>query len=135
MHWYHNLGTYIFLLWDLQGLEQALVSQFMYIYLLAMGFTNSRINSALFLKGSSLVDYTCLRRCLDEILIVGVETYLIDKLVIDLNLKFALKDQGTMHYFLGVEVSNASNAFHLSQSKSMNNLLEATGLMDRNEFL
>ncbi|KAK3021669.1 hypothetical protein RJ639_047503 [Escallonia herrerae] len=48
----------------------------------------------------------------------------------DLNHHFEMKDLGTLSYYLGLEVSTASDGYYLSQAKYASNLLSRAGLTD-----
>ncbi|KAK0607846.1 hypothetical protein LWI29_021486 [Acer saccharum] len=52
----------------------------------------------------------------------------IDQLVQRLNSVFALKDLGSLHYFLGIEVQHSSSGIHLSQNKYILDLLDKAGM-------
>ncbi|XP_026432729.1 uncharacterized protein LOC113330081 [Papaver somniferum] len=53
---------------------------------------------------------------------------MIDQLVTDLSTAFAVKDMGTLSYFLGVEVLHQGNNLVLSQRKYISDLLNRTKL-------
>lgn len=61
---------------------------------------------------------------IDDILITGSSTHSINQLKHDLNREFALKDLGTLHYFLGIEIlKRQDGSLHLSQKKYAQDLL------------
>lgn len=51
----------------------------------------------------------------DEIILTATSQDLIQKLIVKLGTEFALKDLGTLHYFLGLEVTYHSQGLMLSQ--------------------
>jgi hypothetical protein len=52
----------------------------------------------------------------------------IDALLKDLRSEFALKDLGSLHYFLGIEVMKKGNGIVLSQEKCASDLLDKVGM-------
>ena len=62
----------------------------------------------------------------NDILITGNNTQLLNKFVLQLNNTFALKDLGSVSYFLGVEAVRTSQGLHLSQTAYINDLLART---------
>jgi len=65
----------------------------------------------------------------DDIIITGSSTHAIKSLISHLSSRFALKDLGPLHYFLGIEVSKvADGSFHLSQTNYINDLLRRTDM-------
>lgn len=97
--------------------------------LLSMGFQNSLADSSLFVlhKGSNLV-YILVY--VDDILITASNTKIISDLVTQLSSKFALKDLGNLHYFLGIEVHTTPKGFVLSQAKYAMDLLTKARMQD-----
>lgn len=53
----------------------------------------------------------------DNILVTGNNNNKIQTLINHLNSLFALKDLGTLNYFLGIEATKALNSYHLSLTK------------------
>ena len=71
------------------------------------GFQNSKMDSSLFtLHTSSGIIWLLVY--VDDILITGNNTQLLNKFVLQLNNTFALKDLGSVSYFLGVEAVRTS---------------------------
>lgn len=60
----------------------------------------------------------------DDIVLIGTSTMLLDQLVRDLN--NSMKDLGNLHYFLGIEVTRTSDGIFLSEKKNHD-----SGLLDR----
>ena len=63
-----------------------------------------------------------------NILVTGSNQLLISKLIYDLNVVFALRDLGDVHYFLGIKVHHTATTLHLTQSKYINDLLFKTNM-------
>ncbi|KAH9663755.1 retrovirus-related pol polyprotein from transposon RE1 [Citrus sinensis] len=59
----------------------------------------------------------------DDILITGSDSDLLESFIAKLSKVFALKDLGLVTYFLGVEVCYTDNGMHLSQTKYIKDLL------------
>lgn len=113
----------------LYGLKQAprawydMLSQ----QLLALGFQNSVADSSLFVfhQNTELV-YVLVY--VDGLLITGNSQILVDKFVKQLSTSFALKDLGSLHYFLGIEVVSTVAGIILSQQKYAIYLLAKAGM-------
>jgi histone deacetylase 1/2 len=58
----------------------------------------------------------------DDIVVASSSEKVVDALLCDLGLDFALKDLGDLHYFLGIEVNKVHNGIILSQEKYANDL-------------
>lgn len=95
--------------------------------LIKQGFINSLADSSLFVfaKASDLV-YVLVY--VDDILIIGNNTSLVTQIIKGLGSDFALKDLGSLHYFLGIEVIQNSAGVILSQSKYATDLLLKAGM-------
>ena len=66
----------------------------------------------------------------DDIVITGTYPTLIVDFISKLDAQFALKDLGTLLYFLGLQVSISSYSIHLSQHKYIQDLLLRASLLD-----
>lgn len=66
----------------------------------------------------------------DDILITGNNSTIISNSVQRLGTDFALKDLGSLHYFLGIEVVSVSHGLVLSQTKYALDLLKKAGMTD-----
>lgn len=53
----------------------------------------------------------------DDIILTGSNSVYIQTLVGLLNTKFALKELGALHFFLGIQVQQFNSAMHLSHQK------------------
>ena len=65
----------------------------------------------------------------DDVLIAGNDSSFIQSLITQLGTKFAIKDLGLLHYFLGVEIKYFSNGVFLSQQKYTHDHLARTGML------
>jgi hypothetical protein len=59
----------------------------------------------------------------DDIIITSSSPAVVDALLSDLRSEFALKDLGSLHYFLGIEVKSTSDGLILSQEKYATDIL------------
>lgn len=66
----------------------------------------------------------------DDILITGNNPALIQRIIASMGSKFAIKDLGSLHYFLGIEVVNVPTGLILSQTKYAQDLLQRAGMSD-----
>jgi hypothetical protein len=65
----------------------------------------------------------------DDIIVTSSSPTAVDALLSDLKQDFALKDLGDLHYFLGIEVKQASDGIFLSQEKYASNILRRSGML------
>jgi hypothetical protein len=84
--------------------------------LLHLGFTTSTADSSLFIYKNQFVIAYLLLYVDDIVLTSNTPTYL-DHLINQLNTVFDLKDLGTLHYFLGLQVSRTTNSLYIKQTK------------------
>lgn len=61
---------------------------------------------------------------MDDIIITGSNSNFLKDFIKQLNLVFALKDLGRLHYFLGIEVHRDSSGMYLKQAKYISDLLK-----------
>lgn len=76
------------------------------------GFTRDKYDDSLFF----LVCYKCKIYAImyvDEIIRSGLDSIKMNEFINLLNVIFLLKDMGTLHYFLGIEVSKLANGYLL----------------------
>jgi hypothetical protein len=64
----------------------------------------------------------------DDLIVTGNCLTAITHLIECLKQSFALKDLGSLHYFLGIHVQSLSGGLHLSQSKYISDVLERAKL-------
>jgi hypothetical protein len=94
----------------------------------SLGFVSSRADISLFLYHRGLVTIFILVY-MDDIIIAGSSNSGIDALLLDLKSDFALKDLGPLHFFLGIQVTQAADGLHLSQEKYAQDLLQQVGMV------
>jgi Reverse transcriptase (RNA-dependent DNA polymerase) len=68
----------------------------------------------------------------DDIIITGTQSVLIDALITKLRSKFPIKDLGNLSFFLDIEVHNKDNGLHVSQNRYITNLLSKVHMEDVN---
>jgi hypothetical protein len=66
----------------------------------------------------------------DDIIITSSTDAAVEALLNDLQLKFALKDLGSLDYFLGIEVKPSSDGIVLTQKKYTRDILRWVGMHD-----
>ncbi|XP_070681820.1 uncharacterized mitochondrial protein AtMg00810-like [Malus domestica] len=98
-------------------------------FLPPLGFTTTYSDSSLFVKavGSTLV---ILLLYVDDIIITGNDSLAIQQVIQSLTSEFDLKDLGSLHYFLGIQISRTANGLFLSQHKYVHDLLVKTAMVD-----
>ena len=70
----------------------------------------------------------------DDILITGSNSQLIEQVIHNLSSEFALKDLGKFNYFLGLEVTPSIQGLHLSQTKFIGDILKKANMLDSKSF-
>ena len=95
--------------------------------LLKWGFQNSKSNSFLFIDKNK-IDVLFLLVYVDDILITGSASTLINKIMTDLHQQFALKTLGCISYFLGFKAFRDKNGIFLSQTKYVIDLLKKANM-------
>jgi hypothetical protein len=65
----------------------------------------------------------------DNIIITSSNTAAISQLISALRSSFALKDLGSLHYFLGVEATWHEDGLHLSQQRYIHDILTKTNMV------
>ena len=98
-------------------------------FLLGLGFKRAVSDTSLFILSSNpypiyLIVYV------DDIILTGPHAATIDTFIHTLANRFALKDLGTLSYFLGVEVVPTATGLFLSQRKYILDLLDRMGMSD-----
>jgi hypothetical protein len=94
----------------------------------SLGFVSSRADISLFFfrRGSVTI---FLLVYVNDIIIASSSNAVVDALLLDLKGDFSLKDLGRLHFFLGVQVTQAADGLHLSQEKSAQHLLQRAGMV------
>jgi hypothetical protein len=115
----------------LYGLKQALRAWFARLSgkLIELGFIGSKANSSLFLYHIATATMFLLIY-VDDIIIVSSVPTAIDKLLQLLSNDFAVKNLGTLHYFLGIEVIPVKDGLLLSQQRYIRDLLSKTNMTE-----
>nr|KYP75364.1 Copia protein [Cajanus cajan] len=91
--------------------------------LLRWGFQNTRSDSSLFfLRGENHITFLLIY--VDDIIVTGSNTNFLQAFIKQLNVVFALKDLGKLHYFLGIEVHRDSGGMFLKQIKYIADILK-----------
>lgn len=66
----------------------------------------------------------------DDIILMGNNSFHITKFISKIHAKFAVKDLGKLNYFLGLEVSYTDNGLFLNQAKYAYDILQRAGLLE-----
>eukprot|EP00253_Pinus_taeda_P002755 PITA_02755 len=115
----------------LYGFKQAPHASFQHFssFLIQLGFYCSRAGPSLFVfhKQSEII-YLLLY--VDDIIVTGNNTSVLDNFLCELNSVFATKDLGPLSYFLGLEASPTTDGLFLSQLKYARDILTRTQLLD-----
>ncbi|KAM1079132.1 hypothetical protein ACFX2B_013731 [Malus domestica] len=98
-------------------------------FLPKLGFHNTYSDSSLFVKtvGANIV---ILLLYVDDIIITGSATIVIQQVIDALTSEFNIKDLGPLHYFLGIQISKTAKGLFLSQQKYVQDLLVKTEMLD-----
>ena len=100
--------------------------------LLQFGFKTSKADSSLFIYNhESIICYFLVY--VDDLVITGNNSKFVSSIVEQLGWKFSLKDMGSFHYFLGVEVLPTQDGIFLSQHKYVRDLLSNTNMLGAKE--
>jgi hypothetical protein len=113
----------------LYGLKQALRAWYSRLNakLIDLGFKSSKSDTSLFIYSQGDVIIFMLRY-VDDIIVTGSSGEVIAALLKDLSSEFALKDLGTLNYFLGIEVKPSQGGIILSQEKYAADILKRVGM-------
>ncbi|GMJ13790.1 cysteine-rich RLK (RECEPTOR-like protein kinase) 8 [Hibiscus trionum] len=109
----------------LYGLKQAPRAWFdrFSSFLLARGFFCSLDDPSLFILHSSLGTLNLLLY-VDDMLLTRSNSKLLNDFVQLLHSEFAMKDLGSIHHFLGIEIQRDNNSLHLSQTHYAYSILD-----------
>jgi hypothetical protein len=113
------------------GLKQAPQAWFSRLSnrLLALGFHSSKSDSSLFICHTNTVKIYVLIY-VDDIIITSSSSVAIDQLLSSLQADFAVKDLGSLKFFLGVEVIPTTNGVLLSQQRYIKDILTRTKMLE-----
>ena len=115
----------------LYGLKQAPRAWYSELktFLTTIGFRNSLADASLFiLKHNG--DYVYLLVYVDDILVTGSSSTLVQQIIDAIARKFSIKDMGNLGYFLGIEAIRTSRGLHLMQRKYITDLLTKTNMLN-----
>jgi hypothetical protein len=97
--------------------------------LLHLGFIASTADSSLFIyTNNTVIAYLLLY--VDDIVLTSNTPAYLDHLITQLSTVFDLKDLGSLHYFLGLQVTRDSSGLYLNQAKYANDLLKKHHMLD-----
>ena len=99
------------------------------VFLISCGFFCSLADPSLFVCHSNK-GVLVLLVYVDDMLLTGSSTALVNSFVQTLSHEFSMKDLGPVHHFLGVEISHTSEGLHLSQSHYALTILEQSKKLD-----
>lgn len=96
--------------------------------LFKFNFRQSKCNSSLFMRVTS-TDVTYMLVYVDDIIVIGSSPHFIYDLKKMMHKKFALKELGTLRYFIGIEATTTPTGdLVLSQHKYISDLLKKAGM-------
>lgn len=96
--------------------------------LLEIGFIRRKCDTSIFLHQAPH-GLTILLLNVDDIIVTGLNSSFISRLLEHLRVKFEIKDLGSLHYFFGIEVHRDPNSLHLSQTKYTLDLLQKANML------
>lgn len=98
-------------------------------YLLHIGFICTTADSSLIIYAKDIAIIYFLVY-VNDILITGSDSILLDSIIAKLQLAFAMKKLGQLHYFLGVEVYFHEGSVFLSRAKYIGDLLTRASMLE-----
>ncbi|KAM1246265.1 hypothetical protein ACFX2J_042353 [Malus domestica] len=98
-------------------------------FLPGLGFKSSFADPSLFVKHNA-AGTVVLLLYVDDIILTGSSSILIDDVIVELTKEFEMKDLGQLNYFLGLQVTYHSGGLFVSQSKYIKDLLNKVDLQD-----
>ncbi|XP_020412069.1 uncharacterized protein LOC109947077 [Prunus persica] len=99
-------------------------------YLPTLGFTLSHSDPSLFVKHTG-IDIVLLLLYVDDIIITGSSSTLVQSVITDLGEAFDMKDMGKLTFFLGLEISYLSNGdIFVNQAKYLRDLLKKATMVE-----
>jgi histone deacetylase 1/2 len=95
--------------------------------LYTLGFASSKVDTSLFFyRKNGIIIFMLVY--IDDIIVTSSSMEAVDVVLKDLYMDFALKDLGSLHYFLGIEVKSLSNGVSLSQETYILDVLQRVGM-------
>ncbi|PKI31327.1 hypothetical protein CRG98_048282 [Punica granatum] len=116
---------------SLYGLKQTPRAWFQRLstYLQLLGFSDSKADSSLFiLQGPQYIAYLLVY--VDDIILTRTLRAPFQSIITALQTEFAMKDLGSLHFFLGMEARRVSTGLYLTQSKYIHDILARTSMLD-----
>ena len=95
--------------------------------LISLGFHATNANLSLFIYSDGH-DLIYLLMYADDLLLTGNNSTLLRHLITLLNLEFKIRDLGSVHYFLGIEVTKTTMGLMLSQYKYTLDIIQRAGI-------
>jgi hypothetical protein len=95
--------------------------------LITLGFQASKADKSLFFYSHGNIHIFVLVY-VDDIIIASSSDHATQALLQDLQKKFALRDLGDLHYFLGIEVTKMKDGLLLTEEKYVSDLLKRVGM-------
>ncbi|XP_073266434.1 uncharacterized protein [Populus alba] len=96
-------------------------------YLISLGFRASNVDPSLFIYSDGH-DLIYLLVYVDDLLLTGNNSTLLRHLITLLNSEFKIRDLGSVHYFLGIEVTKTVMGLMLSQHKYTLDIIQKAGM-------
>lgn len=110
---------------SLYGLKQAPRAWYLELtsFLVSFGFQKSKADPSLFIyKSGNIISYLLVY--VNDFVLTDNNNSFLDKFVSALSNRFSIKDLGSLHHFLGVEVIPVSTGLFLSQHRHIHDLLQ-----------
>jgi hypothetical protein len=116
---------------SLYGLKQAPRAWFQRFgtHLHHLGFVSSKSDNSLFVLRRG-TDEAHLLLYVDDIVLAASSQRLLQHIINQLRVEFAMKDLGPVHFFLGIQVRRTADGFFLSQEQYAGDVLDRAGLAD-----
>jgi hypothetical protein len=110
----------------LYGLKQAPRSWYIKIdsFFAQKGFVKSKNDPNLYFKKDENGNVALVSLYVDDLIIIGNASHLIEDIKIQLSQMFEMKDLGEIHYFLGLEIWREDGKTMVTQSKYTREILE-----------
>jgi len=97
------------------------------IFLLSIGFRASKVNTSLFILSYG-TNIFYLLVYVDDVLLTGSNSAMLNHLIQLLSTEFKLRDLGDVHYFLCIEVQSTGMGLMLRQHKYILDILTRAGM-------
>jgi len=114
---------------EIYGLKQAPCVWYstMKLAIMNLGFQKSKVDPSLVIYHNEIV-LCYLLVYVDDLVITWSNSSLLTHVIHNLGIQFSLKDMGTIHYFLGLDVVPTTTGLFLSQHKYIRDLLSKTNM-------